>query len=83
MDSLIHSESTLLIWMVVISVVALALTLEKKFTWAAKISATMICLFAGLALANVGLFHLSLLYIRILPVFFYHFQSPYYCYNVT
>ncbi|MBM7837235.1 putative membrane protein [Alkalihalobacillus xiaoxiensis] len=55
MDSLIHSESTLLIWMVVISVVALALTLEKKFTWAAKISATMICLFAGLALANVGL----------------------------
>lgn len=55
MESLISSENTLLVWMVVISIVAFALTLENKFTWAAKISAAMICLFAGLALANARL----------------------------
>lgn len=55
MESLIHEDNTLFVWMIVISVVALALTLEKRFTWAQKISATMICLFAGLALANIRL----------------------------
>ena len=63
MNSLIGGQETLLVWMAVIAVVALAITTEQKWKWGARVSSTVMCIFGGMILANI----------RVIP-----FESPVY-----
>ena len=53
MMSFIKPEDTLYLWMVVISVTALAITVEQKWKWGARISSCVMCIIGGMLLANM------------------------------
>lgn len=61
MYALIAPDDTMLMWMVVVGVVAIAITCEQRVRWASRINSTVQCILFGLVLANL----------RILP-----FSSP-------
>lgn len=53
MDSLIHADDTLYLWMVVVSITALAITIEQRWKWGARISSCVLCIAGGMILANL------------------------------
>jgi len=52
--TLISTDNTWALWTVIAVCVALSIWLEKKFKWAAKISALVIVLLLGIILANIN-----------------------------
>ena len=63
MESLIGYDDILLVLVVVIAIVGITVSMEKKWGWAATISSTVMCILFGLILANL----------RVIP-----FESPVY-----
>lgn len=53
MTSWIQAEDTLYLWMVVMLVTALAITIEQKFKWGARVSSCVMCIAGGMILANL------------------------------
>lgn len=53
MTSIIQGEDTLYLWMMVIAVTALAITIEQKWKWGARISSCVMCIAGGMILANL------------------------------
>lgn len=49
----IKEEDTLLLWMVVITIVAVAITMEQKWKWASRVSSCVLCIAGGMLLANL------------------------------
>lgn len=54
MNSLIDPGNTWMLFAVMASVAAVAIWLEQKYSWAAKLSACVICLILSMLLANTG-----------------------------
>lgn len=52
-SSFIKPEDTLYLWMAVISITALAITIEQKWKWGARISSCVMCIAGGMILANL------------------------------
>lgn len=53
MTSLIKPEDTMYLWMAVIAVTALAITIEQRWKWGARISSCVMCIAGGMILANL------------------------------
>lgn len=53
MESLIRGEDTVLMWMVVISITGIAVSMERKWKWAAAVGSFVLCIFIGMLLANL------------------------------
>ncbi|MCL2231825.1 MAG: DUF819 family protein [Treponema sp.] len=53
MESLIRGEDTVLMWMVVISVVGISVSMERKWKWATTIGSFVLCILIGMILANI------------------------------
>lgn len=55
MTTLIAEDQTILLWAVVLAIVAIAIVLEQRYKWASTLSSTMLVIFMGFILANIGL----------------------------
>ncbi|MBM6829190.1 DUF819 family protein [Anaerotignum lactatifermentans] len=53
MTSWIQAEDTLYLWMVIMAVTALAITIEQKWKWGARVSSCVMCIAGGMILANL------------------------------
>ena len=53
MTSWIQADDTLSLWMVVVLVTAIAITIEQKWKWGARISSCVMCIAGGMILANL------------------------------
>ena len=53
MTSWIQADDTLYLWMVVVLVTAIAITIEQKWKWGARISSCVMCIAGGMILANL------------------------------
>lgn len=53
MTSWIQADDTLYLWMVVVLVTAIAITIEQKWKWGARISSCVLCIAGGMILANL------------------------------
>ena len=53
MTSWIQAGDTLYLWMVVVLVTAIAITIEQKWKWGARISSCVMCIAGGMILANL------------------------------
>lgn len=51
--SFFQADDTMYLWMVVITVTALAITIEQKWKWGARISSCVMCILGGMLLANL------------------------------
>lgn len=57
--SLIHPENYWVLWAILIGWAAIAIVLEQKFSWAAKVSGAIIALVGAMALSNTGVIPLE------------------------
>lgn len=55
MTSLISSEDTLYLWAAVMAITAVAITIEQKWKWGAKVSSCLMCILGGMVLANLNI----------------------------
>jgi len=53
MDTLIAYDDLILMWGALIGIVGIAVSMERKWKWAARIGATVLCIFFGLILSNI------------------------------
>lgn len=59
MTSWIQAEDTLYLWMVIMLVTALAITIEQKWKWGARVSSCVMCIAGGIILANLKIIPFS------------------------